>query len=91
MHDPTRGHHLLPNDAVPPLITSACMHAQQFQGIRMKRNLIVAILLISAFLVALHQFIYWKTWFSIDDIHHETFVIALTSLALGILISKKLE
>jgi hypothetical protein len=63
----------------------------QFQGRKMKRNLIVAILLISAFLVALHQFIYSQTWFSLKDIHHETFVVAFTSLALGILLSKKLE
>jgi len=57
----------------------------------MNRNIVVAILLIFAFLVALHQFIYWQTWFSVKDIHHETFVVALTCLALGILLSKKLE
>ena len=51
----------------------------------------VIILLILAFLVAFHQFYYWNTWFSIDDIHHETFVVALVCLALGIVLSEKIE
>jgi len=29
-----------------------------------------------AFLVALHQFIYWNTWFDLKDVHHETFIVA---------------
>jgi preprotein translocase subunit SecE len=57
----------------------------------MSKKTTVVILLILAFLVAFHQFYYWNTWFSIDDIHHETFVVALVCLAMGIVLSKKLE
>ena len=57
----------------------------------MDRKTAVVILLILAFLVAFHQFIYWQTWFDVDDVHHETFVVALICLALGISLSKKLE
>ncbi len=57
----------------------------------MDKKTAVIILLTLAFLVAFHQFIYWKTWFSVEDIHHETFVVALVCLALGILLSEKLE
>ncbi|UCG44980.1 MAG: hypothetical protein JSV58_06275 [Candidatus Bathyarchaeota archaeon] len=57
----------------------------------MRRKIVVAVLLFLAFTVALHQFYYWQTWFSVDDIHHETFVIAFICLALGIIISQRLE
>jgi len=57
----------------------------------MNKKTVVVILLILAFLVALHQFIYWRTWFSVDDLHHETFIVALSCLALGIILSEKLE
>ncbi len=57
----------------------------------MDKKTAVIILLILAFLVAFHQFFYWQTWFSVEDIHHETFVVALVCLAVGILLSEKLE
>lgn len=57
----------------------------------MDKKTAVIILLILAFLVAFHQFFYWQTWFSVEDIHHETFVVSLICLALGILLSEKLE
>ena len=57
----------------------------------MSKKTTVVILLILAFLVAFHQFYYWNTWFSIDDVHHETFIVALVCLAMGIVLSKKLE
>jgi len=57
----------------------------------MSKKMTAIILLILAFLVSFHQFYYWNTWFSINDIHHETFVIALICLALGIVLSEKLE
>jgi len=57
----------------------------------MNRKTAVAILFILAFIVALHQFYYWQTWFSVEDIHHETFVVAFICLALGIILSEKLE
>lgn len=57
----------------------------------MKKKTVVVILLVLAFLVAFHQFYYWQTWFKVDDIHHETFIVALICVALGILLSEKLE
>jgi hypothetical protein len=36
-----------------------------------------AILLLVGFAVALDQFIHWGTWFTIGDLHHETFITAL--------------
>lgn len=57
----------------------------------MDKKTAVIILLILAFLVAFHQFFYWQTWFSLEDVHHETFVVALICLALGILLTEKIE
>ena len=57
----------------------------------LNRKTAIAILLILAFVVALHQFYYWQTWFSVEDIHHETFVVAFICIALGIVLSQRLE
>ena len=57
----------------------------------LKRKIAVAIFFFLAFAVALHQFYYWQTWFSVDDIHHETFVVAFICVALGIILSQRLE
>ena len=57
----------------------------------MKRKTVVVIFLVLAFLVAFHQFYYWQTWFNVNDTHHETFIVALICVALGILLSEKLE
>jgi len=57
----------------------------------MDKKTVVIILFVLAFLVSFHQFYYWQTWFNLGDIHHETFVVALICLALGILLSEKLE
>jgi hypothetical protein len=35
-----------------------------------------------AFLVALHQYLYWGSWFDFGQIHHESFIIALVFAAL---------
>lgn len=59
-------------------------------GRSMDKKISVVILLVLAFLVALHQFYYWQIWFSVEDIHHETFIVALVCLALGIVLSEKL-
>ena len=52
---------------------------------------VVLILLILAFVIALLQFYYYQTWFQPEDIHHETFVVAFISLALGIAVSEELR
>jgi hypothetical protein len=51
----------------------------------------ILILLMLAFLVAFHQFYRWQIWFEMSDIHHETFVVALVCLALGIALSEELK
>jgi hypothetical protein len=57
----------------------------------MDKKTVVVILFALAFLVSFHQFYYWQTFFDVGDIHHETFVVALICLALGILLSEKLK
>jgi len=57
----------------------------------MHKRTVVVILFALAFLVSFHQFYYWQIWFDVDDIHHETFVVAFICLALGILLSEKLK
>lgn len=42
--------------------------------------------LLFGFLTLLHQYVFWQVWFELDDIHHETFAVALFSFGLGILI-----
>ena len=57
----------------------------------MDKKTAVVILFTLAFLVAFHQFYYWQTLFDVGDIHHETFIVSLVCLALGIVLSEKLE
>lgn len=35
------------------------------------------VLWVLAFLVALHQYLNWGSWFELKDIHHEVFIVAL--------------
>jgi hypothetical protein len=32
------------------------------------------ILFVLAFLIALHQYIFWHVWFELKDVHHELFI-----------------
>jgi len=50
---------------------------------KQKRQLAFLFIVI-AFIVLLQQFVSWGIWFEIEDIHHETLAIALTTLAVGI-------
>ena len=34
-------------------------------------------LFLVAFMVALHQALFWGTWFEMEDIHHETVMVTL--------------
>ena len=45
----------------------------------------VALFWVLGFLIMLHQFLYWGVWFQREDLHHETFILACFSAALGIL------
>jgi len=38
------------------------------------KHLFPILFLAFAFLIALHQYIYWGKWFEFSDIHHETFI-----------------
>ena len=44
------------------------------------------VLLALAFVVALHQYLNWGTWFEFQDIHHEAFIIALVFCAFCLII-----
>lgn len=37
----------------------------------------IVFLLILALLISIHQYITWGVFFELNDIHHETFIIAL--------------
>lgn len=47
-------------------------------------QLIAYISLITALLVLLHQYILYRVWFEVKDIHHETIIIAFLTFSLGI-------
>lgn len=57
----------------------------------MNKKTAVICLLLLAFLVAFHQFSNYDVWFEVADLHHETVIVALVCLAVGIIFSKKLE
>jgi hypothetical protein len=42
-----------------------------------------------AFLVALHQYIFYQVWFELKDVHHEGIILFLIGLAIGLLVAKK--
>jgi hypothetical protein len=47
----------------------------------------VTVMLISAFVIMLHQWIVWGDIWSIEQtLHHETFALVLVSIAIGMLI-----
>jgi hypothetical protein len=41
---------------------------------------------LTGFLILLHQYVSYGVWFSLSDVHHETFAVAFVSLGLGVLI-----
>lgn len=45
-------------------------------------------LLLMAFLVAVHQYLYWGKWFEFTDLHHETFIVALVFGAIAVVVWK---
>jgi hypothetical protein len=42
-----------------------------------------------AFLVALHQYIFYQVWFEIADVHHEGIILFLIGLAIGLVAKKR--
>ena len=42
-----------------------------------------------AFLICLEQYIVWNDWFTISQIHHETFAVGLVCLGVGLLAGRK--
>jgi hypothetical protein len=54
---------------------------------KIRRIPVAAIMLfVIAFLVALHQFIYWHVWFELKDVHHELFISACLFAGLVLLL-----
>lgn len=56
-----------------------------------KVELVAGICILLAVLVGIHQHANYGLWFDLKDIHHETFIVALVSFAVGIIFSEKLE
>lgn len=44
------------------------------------------LLLIAGFLVLLDQYLVYGVWFQITDVHHETVVLSLFALAIGLIV-----
>jgi len=49
-------------------------------------SVLALLFLILGFLIMLHQFLYWGVWFQTEDLHHETFILASFSTAIGVCI-----
>jgi hypothetical protein len=47
------------------------------------------LLFIGAFLVLLHQYVIWGDFFTLSQVHHETFAVGLVCLGLGIIMGSK--
>jgi len=55
----------------------------------MKTVHLASLFLFLAFLVALHHYVSWGVWFELEDLHHETFVVALLFAGLVLLFLPK--
>ncbi len=53
--------------------------------------LVAILFLVIAGLVTLHQFVCWGTPFEVEDVHHETFVVAFSLAGIVLLLSRKLS
>ena len=53
-----------------------------------KKQFAAAFFVLVGFLVLVHQYVNWGTWFDLSDVHHETFAVGFFSLAAGIIIGK---
>jgi hypothetical protein len=43
------------------------------------------------FIIMLEHFLNYGVWFQLDDIHHETFVLASFALGIGVILGSKLS
>lgn len=55
----------------------------------MKKQSLAYLLFFLAFLVLLHQYVDYDVVFEFEQIHHETWAIALVCLGLGVLVGVK--
>jgi hypothetical protein len=46
---------------------------------------------VGAFLILFEQFLVYGDWFTISQIHHETFAVGFVTLGIGLLLGKKLR
>lgn len=47
------------------------------------------LLILGAVAIAFHQYFFYGMWFQLDDIHHETFMIAFAFCGIVLLIIRK--
>jgi hypothetical protein len=55
----------------------------------MKTKILVGFLLLTSFLVSLHQYVCYQVWFDIGDVHHEGIILFLVGFAIGIFLRGK--
>jgi hypothetical protein len=51
---------------------------------------LVGFFFLIGFMIMLEHFINYGVWFQLDDIHHETFVLASFALGIGLILGSKL-
>jgi hypothetical protein len=54
------------------------------------KNLIFLLIFV-VFLIALHQFWLYGSWFELEDIHHETFIVRAFCIILGLIVGDRMS
>ena len=57
----------------------------------MKLKVVAGLCFLVAFLILLQQFIVYGAWFSVSDVHHETFAIGCVMLGIGLVLGKRFK
>lgn len=55
----------------------------------MKLKIVACLCFLVAFLILFEQYVVYGEWFSISQIHHETFAVGFVCLGIGLLLGKK--
>jgi len=50
---------------------------------------LAALQFVLAFLILMHQYLVWGDFFTISQIHHETFAVGFVCLGIGLLVGKR--
>jgi len=51
---------------------------------------LIFLLLLVAFLIGLHQYFLYGIWFELGDMHHETFIVGVVCIILGLIIGDRM-